>query len=68
MLPSNEVGFIQSKIFRVASVTALVHEVMGLAILVLASIYEGLGIISSSFRPSNVRTTFPVYFVTGWLA
>ncbi|PIN16516.1 hypothetical protein CDL12_10834 [Handroanthus impetiginosus] len=67
VLPVENAGLICPSTFKMASIMASGRRV-SLAILVLASIYKGLNRISSSSRPSYVKSFFLAHFIYGWLA
>ncbi|KAL0319664.1 UNVERIFIED_CONTAM: hypothetical protein Sradi_5227900 [Sesamum radiatum] len=67
VLPGKDVNSIRQSTFKMASMMASGRRV-SLAILVLASIHEGLNTIATSSRPTRTSPSFPVHFVYAWLA
>ncbi|GAA0158627.1 hypothetical protein LIER_15598 [Lithospermum erythrorhizon] len=66
VLPFNVTGSIRPSIFKMASYMAT-GKIVSLAIPVLASIYRGLHLITTSRYPSNSGCCFPVHYLLGWV-
>ena len=67
LLPSKEIGHIRPGVFKVASLMAAGRR-FSLAVLVLASIYNGLNKIVHSAFLKDCRATFPIHYVYAWIA
>ncbi|XP_074288215.1 uncharacterized protein LOC141613382 [Silene latifolia] len=67
VLPESEDRLIRPETFEVASLVAR-GEVFSLAPPVLASIYRGLNMISTSPKPGYSGSVFPAHYLYSWLA
>nr|GLL21956.1 uncharacterized protein LOC105964676 [Ipomoea trifida] len=67
VLPGTPSNAIRLETFRMACIMAQGRRVC-LAVLVLASIYHGLKLISRAISPGFIKSTFPYHYLYGWLS
>nr|GMD17732.1 uncharacterized protein LOC105964676 [Ipomoea batatas] len=67
VLPIKATRLIRYTTFKMASLMAR-GQTLNLAILVLASIYNGLNAISNSTKPMQADSRFSLHYVYGWLS
>ncbi|GAA0176078.1 hypothetical protein LIER_29135 [Lithospermum erythrorhizon] len=66
VLPLDPAGSIPHNVFKMAS-CMVVGKVVSLAIPVLASIYNGLHLITAARYPCNSGCCFPIHYLLGWI-
>nr|GMC69504.1 ABC transporter G family member 11 [Ipomoea batatas] len=67
VLPGTPSNAIRPETFRMACIMAQGRRVC-LAVLVLASIYHGLNLISRAISPGFIKSTFLYHYLYGWLS
>ena len=68
VFPSENSEFVRLKTFKIASLMAVAHKTVNLAVPVLARIYHGLNRIATSTHEGSSDVCFPVHYVYGWLS
>ncbi|GAA0150362.1 hypothetical protein LIER_09319 [Lithospermum erythrorhizon] len=66
VLPLDVTGSIRPSVFKMASYM-VDGKIVSFSILVLASIYKGLHLITTARYPNNSACCFPVHYLLGWM-